>query len=81
MSFTDGIPDFEVAQQGEETKETGTIIEFSPNKSIFNMKQDEKCFNYDRIRNELELTSYFIPNIKFTITCGKKKESFFSKMV
>ena len=79
MSFTRGIPDFEVAQQGEETKETGTIIEFSPNKSIFHMTQDEKCFNYDRIRNELELTSYFIPNVTFTITCGKKKEKFFSK--
>jgi len=79
MSFTDGIPNFEVAQQGKETKETGTIVEFSPNKSIFHMAQDEKCFNYDRIRDELELTSYFIPNVTFTITCGKKKEKFFSK--
>jgi DNA gyrase subunit B len=79
MSFKDGIPNFEIAQQGKETKETGTIVEFSPNKQVFHMKPEEKCFEYNRIRDELELTSYFIPNVTFTITCGKKKEKFFSK--
>lgn len=79
MSFKDGIPNFEIAQQGKETKETGTIVEFSPNKQVFHMKPEEKCFEYNRIRDELELTSYFIPNVTFTIICGKKKEKFFSK--
>lgn len=79
MSFKDGIPNFEIAQQGKETKETGTIVEFSPNKQVFHMKPEEKCFEYNRIRDELELTSYFIPNVTFTITYGEKKEKFFSK--
>ena len=47
------------------------------------MTQDEKCFNYDRIRGELELTSYFIPNVKTFTYClwEERKVLSFQKMV
>ena len=69
----------EVAQQGAPTDETGTIIKFSPNKKVFHLNEDEKCFDYNRIREELELTSYFIPNVTFVLKYNGRTERFLSR--
>lgn len=79
LKFNDGIPEMEVAQQGAPTDETGTIIKFSPNKKVFHLNEDEKCFDYNRIREELELTSYFIPNVTFVLKYNGRTERFLSK--
>ena len=79
LKFNDGIPEMEVAQQGAPTDETGTIIKFSPNKKVFHLNEDEKCFDYNRIREELELTSYFIPNVTFVLKYNGRTERFFSR--
>lgn len=79
LKFNDGIPETEVAQQGAPTNETGTIIKFSPNKKVFHLNEDEKCFDYNRIREELELTSYFIPNVTFVLKYNGRTERFLSK--
>lgn len=79
MKFVDGAPVYKNAVQGDATSETGTIIKFTPDKDIFHLKNDEKCFDYQRIRNELELTSYFIPNVTFKLKYNGKTEVFCSK--
>ena len=79
LKFIEGVPQSEVALKGIATNETGTIIEFKPNKEIFHMKEEENAFSYERIRDELRLTSYFIPKIKFTIIHKDRKETFFSQ--
>lgn len=79
MKFVDGAPAYKNAMQGDATSETGTIIKFTPDKDIFHLKSDEKCFDYQRIRNELELTSYFIPNVTFKLKYNGKTEVFCSK--
>ena len=79
LKFIEGVPQSEVALKGIATNETGTIIEFKPNKEIFHMKEEENAFSYERIRDELRLTSYFIPKIKFTIIHKDKKETFLSQ--
>ena len=79
MKFVDGAPAYKNAVQGDATSETGTIIKFTPDKDIFHLKNDEKCFDYQRIRNELELTSYFIPNVTFKLKYNGKTEVFCSK--
>lgn len=79
LKFVEGVPQTEVAVKGVATNETGTTIEFKPNKEIFHMKEDENAFSYERIRDELRLTSYFIPKIKFTIIHKDKKETFLSQ--
>lgn len=79
LNFKDGIPQSEIAIRGKSTEETGTIINFTPDKSIFHLEEETSSFSYERIRNELRLTSYFIPNVKFIIAQDKKKEIFVSK--
>lgn len=79
LSFKNGNPQTDVAIKGEPTTVTGTRISFTPDKTIFHMQDDEQAFSYDRIRNELRLTSYFIPNVTFSIECGESKEVFLSK--
>lgn len=79
LKFNDGIPETEVAQQGAPTNETGTIIKFSPNKKVFHLNEDEKCFDYNRIKEELELTSYFIPNVTFELKYNGRTERFLSR--
>ena len=79
LKFIEGVPQTDIAIKGEATNETGTTIEFKPNKEIFHMKEDENAFSYERIRDELRLTSYFIPKIKFTIIHKDKKETFLSQ--
>lgn len=79
LKFNDGIPETEIAQQGAPTNETGTIIKFSPNKKVFHLNEDEKCFDYNRIKEELELTSYFIPNVTFELKYNGRTERFLSR--
>ena len=79
MKFVDGAPAYKNAVQEDVTSETGTIIKFTPDKDIFHLEADEKCFDYQRIRNELELTSYFIPNVTFKLKYNGKTEVFCSK--
>ena len=67
MEFKDGIPTTKMAVKKRTTKETGTHIHFKPDKKIFHISENEPAFNIERIKNELELTSYFIPNVKFVL--------------
>ena len=79
MKFIDGVPQSEMAIKGNRTDNTGTIIKFSPNKKIFHLNEDENCFDYQRIKEELELTSYFIPNVIFELKYNGRTERFISE--
>lgn len=78
MTFLDGVPQSNTASQLYQTKDTGTKVEFQPDRSIFHITEGP-TFDYERIRNELELTSYFIPGVQFILKNGNKVESFLSK--
>lgn len=67
MEFKDGIPQSKQAIRKRATKETGTHIYFKPDKKIFHIPDDVPAFNFSRIIDELELTSYFIPNVRFVL--------------
>lgn len=77
IKFVDGIPQSEVSQLTKKTNETGSTFKFTPDKQIFNIQTDS--FDYDRIKEELELTSYFIPKVKFILKYKDKIEEFCSK--
>lgn len=80
LEFKDGIPQSKKAIKKRATKDTGTHINFKPDKKIFHIDDNTPAFDIKRIRDELELTSYFIPNIHFVL--GNEKETlndFFSK--
>lgn len=77
LNFKDGIPQLDEAKFIKKTNITGSTFKFTPDKTIFNIK--EANFNYDRIKEELELTSYFIPGVTFVLSHKGKKEKFFSK--
>lgn len=77
LSFKDGIPEAEEAKLIRNTDETGSTFTFTPDKKIFNIT--EESFNIQRIRDELEITSYFFPNVKFILEHKGKKEVFVSK--
>ena len=79
LKFIEGIPQDTKARAIRKTKETGTTIKFTPNKSIFHIPDDEPAFDVERIKNELELTSYFIPNVTFTLTANGVISTFISK--
>lgn len=79
IEFQDGIPRAKVAKKLRATKETGTTIWFEPDKSIFHLDEDIPAFDKTRIRNELRLTSYFIPNVTFIYKADGKEEQFLSK--
>lgn len=79
LKFIDGVPQTQKAVQGAPTTETGTIIRFKPNKKVFHLSESEKCFDYNRIKDELELTSYFIPNVTFRLKYNGKTDNFLSK--
>ena len=79
LQFKDGIPQTPTARALRKTKETGTTVYFEPDKSIFHLDESTPSFQLDRIRNELELTSYFIPNVLFIFRTNGKEERFFSK--
>ena len=65
LTFIDGIPQAKTAKQVRKTKETGTTIYFKPDKNIFHIEENTPAFDIKRIAEELELTSYFIPNVSF----------------
>ena len=79
LLFKDGIPQDTVARKIRDTKETGTTVRFKPDKKIFHIEEDIPSFDIKRIRSELELTSYFIPNVSFVFKNNGKKEIFLSK--
>ena len=79
LLFKDGIPQDTVARKIRDTKETGTTVRFKPDKKIFHIEEDIPSFDIKRIRSELELTSYFIPNVSFVFKNNGKKETFLSK--
>lgn len=79
LKFIDGIPQSETAIKGKNTNETGTIIKFTPDKSIFHLSEEDNAFEYKRIKEELELTSYFIPNVIFELKYNGEIEQFLSK--
>jgi topoisomerase IV subunit B len=65
LVFNDGIPAREQAEYIEDTDTTGSTFIFCPSKEVFHINKDTPNFDIDRIKKELELTSYFIPNVKF----------------
>ena len=77
IDFIDGIPQMKTAQYVKDTKETGSTFMFTPDKQIFRI--EGPSFDYERIRQELELTSYFIPNVTFTLEYKNKKVKYISK--
>ena len=77
--FKDGIPQSPTANRIRNTKETGTTVYFKPDKTIFHLNEDTPSFDKERIRNELRLTSYFIPGVTFIYKANGKEESFISK--
>ena len=81
LTFVDGIPQEKTAKQVRKTKETGTTIYFKPDKDIFHIEESTPAFDIKRIAEELELTSYFIPNISFILIDGTNdnRKTFLSK--
>jgi len=79
LEFRDGIPRAKTAKKLKVTKETGTTIWFEPDKSIFHIDENTPSFDKERIKNELRLTSYFIPNVTFIYRADGKEEKFLSK--
>lgn len=80
LQFKDGIPQDTIARAIRKTKETGTTIYFKPDKTIFHIDKDTPAFDVDRIREELELTSYFIPGVTFILEVeGSDTVKFYSK--
>lgn len=77
--FKDGIPQSSTANRVRTTKETGTTVYFKPDKTIFHLSEDTPSFDKERIRKELQLTSYFIPNVSFVYKADEKEETFLSK--
>ena len=75
LEFKDGIPQSQRAIKQRSTKETGTHIHFKPDKKIFHIDETTPAFDIDRIKNELELTSYFIPNVHFVL--GNETENLY----
>lgn len=79
LLFKDGIPQDTIARKIRDTTETGTTVRFKPDKKIFHIEEGIPSFDIKRIRSELELTSYFIPNVSFVFKNNGKKETFLSK--
>lgn len=79
MLFKDGLPTDTVAKKIRDTKETGTTIRFKPDKSIFHIDESTPCFDVEKIANELELTSFFIPNVKFVLDWPDGEMEYLSK--
>lgn len=77
IEFIDGIPQMKTAQYIKDTEETGSTFMFTPDKQIFRI--EGPSFDYERIRQELELTSYFIPNVTYILEYKNKKIKYISK--
>lgn len=79
LAFEDGIPLKNKADKVKDTDITGSVFTFTPSREIFHIPADTTSFNYEKIKQELELTSYFIPNITFILEYKNKTEKFCSK--
>ena len=79
LLFKDGIPQSKTADRIRSTKETGTTVYFKPDKTIFHLNNETPSFDKERIKNELRLTSYFIPNVTFIYKTNEQEEKFISK--
>ena len=79
LQFKEGVPQTEEAVKSSPTSSTGTKITFTPNKTLFHLADSIPAFDAIRIRKELELTSYFIPNVSFVFNRGAESYSYFSK--
>ena len=77
LAFKDGIPQTPVAEKVRNTNETGSTFKFTPDKQIFNIQGPN--FDFNRLQEELELTSYFIPGVNFELIHKDKKFNFISK--
>lgn len=77
LNFKDGIPQADTAKFIQKTEKTGSTFKFTPDKKIFNIS--EANFDYSRLKEELELTSYFIPGVTFTLLHKGKTVTFLSK--
>lgn len=77
LAFKDGIPQAPVAEKVRNINETGSTFKFTPDKQIFNIQGPN--FDFNRLQEELELTSYFIPRVNFELIHKDKKISFVSK--
>lgn len=77
LNFKDGIPQADTAKFIQKTEKTGSIFKFTPDKKIFNICGTN--FDYDRLKEELELTSYFIPGVTFILSHKGKTVTFLSK--
>ena len=77
LAFKDGIPQTPVAEKVRNTNETGSTFKFTPDKQIFNIQGPN--FDFNRLQEELELTSYFIPGVNFELIHKDKKFNFVSK--
>lgn len=78
LKFQDGIPCSNKSEKIREISSTGSTFRFTPNKEVLNIEKDENTFEPERIREELRLTSYFIPKVLFVFTYKGKSDTFYS---
>lgn len=78
LKFQDGIPCSNKSEKIREVSSTGSTFRFTPNKEVLNIEKDESTFEPERIREELRLTSYFIPKVLFVFTYKGKSDTFYS---
>ena len=78
LKFQDGIPCSNKSEKIREVSSTGSTFRFTPNKEVLNIEKDENIFEPERIREELRLTSYFIPKVLFVFTYKGKSDTFYS---
>ena len=78
LKFQDGIPCSNKSEKIREVSSTGSTFRFTPKKEVLNIEKDENTFEPERIREELRLTSYFIPKVLFIFTYKGKSDTFYS---
>lgn len=79
LKFEEGIPCSEISREICKTNETGSTFRFTPNREILHIDENNPIFDAERIRKELQLTSYFIPKVYFIFSYQGAKETFYSK--
>lgn len=80
LKFENGIPCSEKSKLLRATKETGSTFSFVPSREVFHIPADLPCFDADKIKEELRLTSFFIPGVEFVFENNSEKpETFLSK--
>lgn len=79
LKFEEGIPCSETSQEIRKTNETGSTFRFTPNREVLHIDENNPIFDAERIRKELQLTSYFIPKVHFIFSYQGVKETFYSE--